>query len=175
MNIEKCLNTYNTKTIDGKKCSHGSRIGYCWCKLHRGYLVVSLLKEHKCIENNCVYFQKFEDAPYWRQKEKEKKTRKEKQKERKTIEQCEKNLTIMAREMVNENNDICVINVHRNEKEDTYTIRYVSTNNERDIAELQNKLSEQSNKKCQWVSIKATPETRNALIQKYSKTTSFII
>lgn len=171
MNIEKCLNTYNTKTIDGRNCSRESRVGYCWCKLHRGYLTASLLKEHNCIENNCMYFQKFKESQFWRQKEKEKRNRKEKQRLKKEIEQFEKNITIMAREMVKDINNIYVINTQKNKQENTYTIRYISTDGKNNITELQNRLSEQSKQKCHWVSINATPEMQLALIQKYPKNT----
>ena len=172
MNIEKCLDTYKRTTIDGKICSKESRVGYCWCKLHRGYLIASLLREHKCIENNCRYFQKFEEAQYWQQKEKEKQKRKEQQKAKKEIEQFENNITIMAREMVKEMDSIYVINTQKEKNQNTYTVRYISTNNENNIATLQKRLSEKSNQKCQWALINASPEMKEALIQKYPKTIS---
>lgn len=61
--------------------------GYCWMKKHRGYLTVSLLKQHKCLEKKCVYLQKFEQHSYWKQLENEKKKMREKrERERKLYE-----------------------------------------------------------------------------------------
>ena len=59
-------------TIDGNACKEEQRIGYCWSEIHRGYLTVRLMKEHQCCERNCRHFQKYEDAQYWKQKEKRK-------------------------------------------------------------------------------------------------------
>ena len=53
--------------IDGsfRKVDKNAVVGYCNCNLHKGYLSVTLLKEHDCIKKNCVYLKKFEDCPFW--------------------------------------------------------------------------------------------------------------
>ena len=43
-------------------------VGYCWYKNHKGFLTRKLMKKHQCPSKNCHYFQKFEDAPYWKEK-----------------------------------------------------------------------------------------------------------
>lgn len=40
-------------------------IGFCHCDLHKGYVTKSIYKNHKCGEKQCVFFQKFEDCPFW--------------------------------------------------------------------------------------------------------------
>ena len=45
--------------------------GVCHCKEHEGYLTVSQMKKHECIEKQCWYFQKLEHS-YWVQLERRK-------------------------------------------------------------------------------------------------------
>ena len=40
-------------------------IGFCHCDLHKGYVTKSIYRNHKCGEKQCVFFQKFEDCPFW--------------------------------------------------------------------------------------------------------------
>lgn len=40
-------------------------IGFCRCDLHKGYVTKSIYRNHKCGEKQCVFFQKFEDCPFW--------------------------------------------------------------------------------------------------------------
>lgn len=55
-------------------------VGICHNPIHKGYLSVTLLKKHDCINKGCRYLEKFEDYPYWvrqRSIETEKNKRKE--------------------------------------------------------------------------------------------------
>lgn len=60
---------------DGKyRLSHKNAVaGFCHCHIHKGYLDVGLVKSHNCIEKECRYLQKFDDAPYWKHIENKKK------------------------------------------------------------------------------------------------------
>jgi hypothetical protein len=87
-----------------KRCVDGIRrkgtkeyVGYCWFKEHKGYLTRKLMKEHQCTGKECHYFQKFEDAPYWKEKAAIKKKRKDKKEEERTREVREKLMLQMAR------------------------------------------------------------------------------
>ena len=40
-------------------------VGYCRYNLHRGKLNVKLLREHKCLEKQCPFFDRYEESPYW--------------------------------------------------------------------------------------------------------------
>ena len=57
-------------------------VGYCRYNLHRGKLNVKLLREHKCLEKQCPFFDKYEESPYWdkvaRAKEKKAQRKREK-------------------------------------------------------------------------------------------------
>lgn len=62
--------------INGTRlCREDRRIGYCHCKLHEGFISKKLHDEHQCNEKGCHYFEKFEDAPYWKIKEQQKQDR----------------------------------------------------------------------------------------------------
>lgn len=50
-------------TITHGKIKDRNPVGFCWCKLHRGYLLANHLKKHKCMTRGCVWFQKNEDHP----------------------------------------------------------------------------------------------------------------
>lgn len=60
--------------------------GFCHCDTHRGYLSVTLLKNHDCIKKQCTFLEKFEEYPFWKNyerqlKEKERHKEAEKQKQ----------------------------------------------------------------------------------------------
>lgn len=61
--------TIYCKTIDGSTCDSNKCIGFCWSKLHKGFITQNLLKQHQCMEKNCPSFQKFSEANYWIEKE----------------------------------------------------------------------------------------------------------
>ena len=42
-----------------------SIVGYCHNKEHKGFLTITIMNEHDCINKQCNYFEKFEDYPFW--------------------------------------------------------------------------------------------------------------
>ena len=51
-------------------------IGYCHNDIHSGYLTKNMIKQHGCITKGCRFFQKYDDNPYWKEKEKKKLSKK---------------------------------------------------------------------------------------------------
>jgi len=57
-----------------------SAVGYCHNPEHRGYLSKRNLKKHECLRKQCRYLHKYEEHPYWAERERikaEKKARKQ--------------------------------------------------------------------------------------------------
>jgi len=79
-------NVIDIHMANGCKCKmkESKIIGYCHCRLHKGYLNSYILKEHECLKKNCFYLEKYEDRPFWTQREK-KKEKKQKNKEQMKI------------------------------------------------------------------------------------------
>lgn len=73
----KMLQNYSyvkrSTTIKGEPCKpeKGKYIGYCHYGEHLGYLTQADMKEHRCSEKNCRYFEKM-DSPQWEMQEKKK-------------------------------------------------------------------------------------------------------
>lgn len=44
-------------------------VGYCHNPKHLGYLSLKNLKKHKCLGKQCRYLHKYEDHPYWKERE----------------------------------------------------------------------------------------------------------
>ena len=67
-------NVLDIHMANGCKCKmkESKIIGFCHCRLHKGYLNASILKEHECLRKNCFYLEKYEDRPFWVQREKAK-------------------------------------------------------------------------------------------------------
>ena len=57
------------RTISGDQSLNTKCVGFCWSKLHRGFLTKKQMIQHQCLEKNCKSFYKLQDAPYWIQKE----------------------------------------------------------------------------------------------------------
>lgn len=126
MNIEKLLDK-NYKvytTINGGKCSVGQRIGYCWLDKHSGYITKQILDEHKCIEKECSFFQKYEDAPYWIEKEKRKKLRKERKQKEKEKQKSEEKILQLFREKTKTIDGFAITSVVKNGN--IFKVSYVS-------------------------------------------------
>ena len=110
-------------TIDGNACKEEQRIGYCWSEIHRGYLTVRLMKEHQCCERNCRHFQKYEDAQYWKQKEKRKSEKKKAKEIEKKNEKDKQLILEKIRELTATDNNFFAIGVEKEKY--TYIVRYV--------------------------------------------------
>ena len=44
-------------------------VGHCVCRLHPGTLTKTLVKNHECDIKNCCWLNKYEDNPYWKNRE----------------------------------------------------------------------------------------------------------
>ena len=106
-------NFRNYTTVNGGKCDIGQRIGYCWLEKHRGYITKQILEEHRCIEKNCRFFQKYEDAQYWREKEKQRKLRKEGKREKKEIQKQEQSILQLFREKTKDFDSFAIVDVSK--------------------------------------------------------------
>lgn len=126
MNIEKILdkNYKNYTTVNGGKCTVGQRVGYCWLDKHRGYITKQILEEHKCIEKNCSFFQKYEDAPYWKEKEKRKKLRQERKQKEKEKQNAEEKLLNLFRNKTQHIEDFAITSVVK--EGNVFKVSYVS-------------------------------------------------
>lgn len=58
------------------KVDTNSLVGYCHNEAHKGFLTVTIMNEHDCINKECFYFEKFEDYPFWRKKQRKEKQEK---------------------------------------------------------------------------------------------------
>lgn len=43
----------------------GSITGFCHNNAHKGFLTVTLMNKHNCVEKDCHYFERFKEYPYW--------------------------------------------------------------------------------------------------------------
>lgn len=57
------------------KISQTKAVGTCTYKKHPGYITEQALREHDCIQKNCPFFTKREEADYWHRKEMSKRKR----------------------------------------------------------------------------------------------------
>ena len=53
-------------------------LGYCHCRLHKGYLDCKLLKKHECLNKQCTFLEKYLEHPYWAQRDFQKQIKKSK-------------------------------------------------------------------------------------------------
>lgn len=114
-------------------------VGYCFCDTHKGYLSKSLLAEHKCIEKNCSFLEKYEDFPYLvsvkrretekeQQKQLERKAKEHEEKE--TAKNIEKAKKLIQEEITKQDYpiEITKVSLHRDSatKKKYIVINYVS-------------------------------------------------
>jgi hypothetical protein len=71
------------------------------------------MEEHECIEKNCVWFEKHEDAPYWRQKESQKRARKAGKAYKKLVAERERTYLERIREATKNDPNFYAINVEQ--------------------------------------------------------------
>ena len=68
-------------------------VGICHNLIHKGYVTVTLLNKHECIEKECPFLERFENYPFWIRytaREKQKANIKKAKKKRLKIEQEQK-------------------------------------------------------------------------------------
>ena len=47
-------------------------IGFCRYHLHIGALTAALIRQHECLQKECPFLEKYEDKPFWKEREKKK-------------------------------------------------------------------------------------------------------
>lgn len=110
-------------TISGKKCTKGQAIGYCWSDLHKGFLTKQLMEQHECLKKQCPGFQKFPEAPYWVQKEKNRRKKLIAKAKKKEIEERKELYLKKIRELTIEDKDFYAVSI---EKENgVFIVRFI--------------------------------------------------
>lgn len=156
--------------INGKHCSEGKRIGYCWSKCHRGYITKAILDEHKCIEKKCDAFQKYDDAQYWKEKEKQRQKRKEYKNEKKAIKEKENYILSLFREATKNFEDFAVTSVCK--ENNTYKVNFVKIGFV-SLTEIANSVRKKiGGGRIQLNEIKTTNARKRILIEKYKTNTT---
>ena len=120
-----------------------SIVGYCHNKEHKGCLTVSIMNEHNCTGKNCLYFEKYEQYPYWeklnhkeffKQLKKEKLNRQKENLKRhnENIKRKEETIKQYIEQISDELGftDFKTISVHKNQTE--YIVFYISNQNKND-------------------------------------------
>lgn len=108
-------------------------IGYCHCALHEGALNKRLLDEHECLKKGCRYLQKYEERPFWIERENRRaekaEAKEEKRKARELQRLREANLAEVKRtlEQLAAQEHLSIIGVEQ-PTQDRYTVYYVSDN-----------------------------------------------
>lgn len=110
-------------TIDGNQCHPKQRVGYCWSETHRGYLTLPLMRAHECIEKGCKHFQKYEQAPYWKDKEVNKAKKKIRHSAQKQQEKQEDKILQKVRAFTKEDENFFAISVHK--ELHRYVVQYI--------------------------------------------------
>lgn len=164
-NTKKSLPTYcPTCYINGSKCNKKNCIGYCHNAIHRGYLSLALMKQHKCIERECKYFKKIKNSYYWMHKEKAKKKFNENKQRKK--DEIKKANTILNRfkELTANINSFCVTDIQK--KDGVYILKCAALRFA-DISAQISTVRREMNEKVNVVFIKANQEKKKAIIEKY--------
>lgn len=59
------------------QASKEKAVGYCHSYRHKGRLSVKQVKKHGCLAKQCPRFEKYENHPWWEQRDRIKRLRKE--------------------------------------------------------------------------------------------------
>lgn len=107
------------RMVDGGcLCNPENRIGYCWSISHPGFLSKRLVKEHQCVEKNCVNLERFE-RPFWDNIVKPKTTNKSKKKTN-----FEKKILNLFRAFTVDIEEFAVCSVYR--EKDCWVVQYIA-------------------------------------------------
>lgn len=110
-------------TIDGNYCAPKQRVGYCWSKLHRGYLTLQLMHKHECLQRQCSLLQKYEEHPYWRKKHKKQEQKKKKKSQQQAQSQKLAEILQIIRALTKDDNDFFAISIEPGQ--DLYRNQYI--------------------------------------------------
>lgn len=76
MNGQNATRQRRYRLVSGAElCKEEKLIGYCWYKLHPGFLTAKIMKQHECLKKSCPFFEPFEEHPYLVRKRKIKERR----------------------------------------------------------------------------------------------------
>ena len=50
---------FHTHWYIDRRYRKGKPAGYCHCAIHRGYLTVGMIKQHKCKKKKCRWYQEY--------------------------------------------------------------------------------------------------------------------
>lgn len=167
MNIENILDKdhKNYRTINGGRCTVGQRVGYCWLEKHKGYITKQIMDEHQCIEKQCPFFQKYEDAPYWKEKEKRKKDRQNRKELEKIEKEKEQSVMTLFKNETADLDDFAIIDIKREGR--VFVVSFV-TLNWIPVQVITNNVRKKTNEKVLMREIKTNYQQKCALIDKYS-------
>lgn len=79
-----------TRLLDGRtvEVSFRALVGCCHNRIHPGKLTRKLMEAHDCLGKECRFFEKYEDADYWREKNR-KAAAKKKHRQKQTLEKVQ--------------------------------------------------------------------------------------
>lgn len=166
MDIENILNKEHKsyRTVNGGRCTVGQRVGYCWLEKHRGYVTKQIMVEHQCIEKQCPFFQKYEDAPYWKEKEKRKKDKQNRKELEKIQKEKEQSVLMLFRNETLDLSDFAIIGIKQEGK--VYVVSFV-TLNWIPVQQITDAVRKKTNEKVLMREIKTNYQQKCALIEKY--------
>jgi hypothetical protein len=93
--------------IDGHAHRQESRVAYCWCDDHRGYLTTKLMREHKCLDKQCGSFQKL-PGPYWAQVDRQKRISRQKRKQKQLSQLRDERFLAYARDFLQDKTNVYI-------------------------------------------------------------------
>lgn len=125
------------KMIDGSVqwIREKNLVGWCSCHLHPGVVSKGLLKKHQCVEKQCYYLKKNQEAAYWSamaEEQRLKEQRKAKAREEKEKQLEEEQLLLDRRDWMQDflddrDSDMYIVRIAR-ENTSQFRIFYVSDN-----------------------------------------------
>lgn len=166
MKIENILDKgyKRNRTISGGNCTEGQRLGYCWMEKHPGYITKQILEEHKCIEKNCSFFQKYPDAPYWREKEKRKQNRQNKKELEKISKMKENSVFDLFKNETIDLDNFALVGIKK--EGNVYIVSFV-TLDWIPVQRITDNVRKKTNEKVLMREIKTNYQQKCALIEKY--------
>ena len=162
--LEKGYKSY--RTINGGKCTIGQRVGYCWLEKHRGYITKQIMEEHECLEKKCPFFQKYEDAPYWREKEKRKKDKQNRKELEKLQKEKEQHILNLFYEETIDLTDFAIVGIKK--EGNAYVVSFV-TLNWIPVQKITDSVRKKINEKLLMREIKTNYQQKCALLDKYER------
>lgn len=157
------------RNIYGQDVAERNRIGYCYCQNHPGFLTKAILKEKRCVENNCRYLQKFEDHGYWVAKAKNKEAKQKSKQIKREIKNNENLILELLRDETYDIDDFCILSVEKVDKKYVVRCAYLYKENYYFVNKLRNiasSISELNGFYLQFIFIQNTYHNKKEIINK---------